>query len=45
MRKTPFCVVPLPSEGDTPFMYESYKHTNKIGGRASYSGAWITEKR
>ena len=41
----PFALPPLPSAGGTPFLYESYKHTNKIDGRALYSGAWITEKR
>lgn len=41
----PFALSPCHRQGDTPFMYESYKHTNRIGGRTLYSGAWITEKR
>lgn len=45
VRNAPFRVVPLPSAGGTPFLYESYKHINRIDGRALYSGAWITEKR
>ena len=28
-----------------PYLYGTYKNTNRIDGRALYSGAWITENR
>ena len=44
----PFALSPADGRGalyDLPYLYVPYKNTNRIDGRALYSGAWITEKR